>query len=98
MFDIKCKRKGCKYNKNLNCSAKNINVKADTECETYQPSNANDINDIEKVAQPPIRKDIKVTCDATCLFNNKHNCSANGITIQTCKNISCPNCCTFTLK
>ena len=98
MFDVKCKRSGCRFNKNLNCSAKSIKVKADTECKTFEPSNSSDCEEIEKVGQPPIRKDITVACDAKCLFNSDHKCAANGITVQTCENISCPNCCTFTAK
>lgn len=98
MFDIKCKRKGCKFNKNLNCTAKKLAVKADTECKTYKPSNEAEVGEIEKVGQPPIRKNIEVSCDAKCLFNSDHKCSANGITVQTCENISNPNCCTFTQK
>lgn len=98
MFDVKCKRKGCRFNKNLNCSAKELSVKSDTGCKTYKPSNEAEVGEIEKVGQPPIRKDIPVACDAKCLFNIDHKCSANGITVQTCENISYPNCCTFQPK
>jgi len=98
MFDVKCKREKCVYNKNLNCSAKEINVKSNTKCETYKPSNEAEVGEIEKVGQPPIRKDINVSCDAKCLFNNSHICSANGITVQTLSDKSCPNCCTFISK
>ena len=38
MYDLKCKRKGCKYNKNCNCTAKNVEVKKDTSCKTYDPT------------------------------------------------------------
>ena len=98
MFDIKCKRKGCRFNKNLNCTAKELSVKSDTECQTYEPSNEAEVGEVEKVGQPPIRKNIEVSCDANCLFNSDHKCAANGITVQTCENVSCPNCCTFTQK
>ena len=98
MFDIKCKRKGCVHNKNLNCTADKLSVKSNTECKTYKPSNEAEVGEIEKVDQPAIRKNIDVFCDAKCLFNTQHKCCANGIAIQTCENISCPNCCTFTIK
>ena len=98
MFNIKCKREKCVFNKNLNCTAKEIKVTKNTDCKTYQPSNEAEVGEIEKVGQPPIRKDISVTCDAKCLFNSSHECAANGITIQTCNNKSCPSCCTFTVK
>ncbi len=98
MFDVKCKRSNCRFNKNLNCYAKEIKVKSDTECKTFEPSNEAEVGEIEKVGQPPIRKDIEVACDAKCLFNTAHTCSANGITVQTEKSSSCPNCCTFLPK
>lgn len=101
MFDLKCKRKGCTYNKNCNCTAKSINVKEDTGCDTYFPSNEKEIGEVEnteKVSQPPIRKNIEVLCGADCLFNHNKHCSANGITVQTCDNVACPNCCTYQPK
>ena len=101
MFDLKCKRKGCSYNKNCNCTAKKVDVKQDTGCDTYFASNEAEIGEVEnteKVSQPPIRKDIEVSCKADCLFNHNSICSANGITVQTCDNISCPNCCTYQPK
>ena len=95
MFDLKCKRKGCVYNKNCNCTAKEIEVKKDTACKTYKPSNEAEVGEVEKVGQPPIRKDTKVGCKADCIFNTNQECSANGITVQTCKDESSPICCTF---
>ncbi len=101
MFDLKCKRKGCSYNKNCNCTAKHVGVKSDTTCETYEPNHEQEVGAVTKtqmVSQPPIRKDIEVTCKADCLFNHQNLCSANGITVQTCDNVACPNCCTYQPK
>ena len=98
MFDIKCKREGCLYNKNQNCTAKEVEVTKDTSCKTYNPSNEKEIGMVEKVDQPPIRKDIDVACTADCLFNHENICKANGITVQTCDNTACPNCCTYLPK
>lgn len=95
MFDIKCKRQGCVYNKNCNCTSKDIEVNKKAECKTYKPSNEAEVGEVEKIDQPAIRKDISVSCKADCLFNNEDICIANGITVQTCSNASCPNCCTF---
>ena len=95
MFDLKCKRKGCTYNKNCNCTAKEIEVKKDTSCKTYEPSNEAEIGEVEKIGQPPIRKDISVGCAADCIFNNSSICTANGITVQTCGDVTKPNCCTY---
>lgn len=94
MFDLKCKRQGCTYNKNCNCTAKKVEVKKDTGCKTYEPSKEQSIEP-EKIGQPPIRKDIKVGCHAECIFNTDNQCTANGITVQTCENKAQPNCCTF---
>lgn len=97
MFDLKCKRKGCEFNKNCNCTAKTVEVKQDTSCKTYKPSIKN-LNQEEKIGQPPIRKNIKVDCKAECIFNQNNHCAANGITVQTCNNVSGenqPNCCTY---
>ena len=98
MYDLKCKRKGCTYNKNCNCTAKSVEVKDNTGCKTYEPSENIDRNQVSKITQPPIRKNIKVACSAECLFNNDNICIANGITVQTCDNVSEPNCCTYQPK
>ncbi len=97
MFDLKCKRKGCLYNKNNNCTAKEVEVMKDTGCKTYVPSHE-EVNEIGRVDQPPVRKNIKVDCKADCIFNSDKVCTANGITVQTCDNTACPNCCTFQPK
>lgn len=95
MFDLKCKRTGCVFNKSSNCTAKHIDVSKSTACETYEPSNEVEIGEVSEIRQVPIRKNIEVGCDAKCLFNQNHHCKANGITVQTTTNKNCPNCCTF---
>ena len=85
MYDLKCKRVGCKYNKNCNGTAGSVEVKKDTICKTYEPSKNFDAKKAEeKVGQPPARKDIDVKCKAECIFNTNCVCTANGITVQTC--------------
>lgn len=98
MFDLKCKRKGCVYNKNCNCIANEVEVRKDTGCKTYAPSNEAEVGEVEKIGQPPIRKDIQVDCHADCIFNSNQECTANGITVQTCDDVTCPNCCTYQPK
>ena len=98
MYDLKCKRKGCEFNKNSNCTAKVVEVTQNTGCKTYIPSEKNKEDEVSKVGQPAIRKDIEVDCKADCIFNNNNVCSANGITVQTLSDKSCPNCCTFMPK
>lgn len=101
MFDLKCKRKGCEYNKNCNCTASEVDVRKDTTCKTYKPSNEAEVGEVEKVGQPMIRKDIDVECKADCIFNTNYICTANGITVQTCgegDERKSPLCCTYQPK
>lgn len=98
MYDLKCKRQDCEYNKNWNCTVKNLEIKDDTSCNTYVKSNEAEVGEVEKIDQPAIRKNINVDCKANCLFNKDSVCEANGITVQTETNITCPNCCTFMPK
>jgi len=102
MYDLKCKRLDCDYNKNCNCTVKHLEIKNDTSCETYHKSEkeikTRNIEEIERVNQPAMRKNIQVGCHAECLFNTNYSCQANGITVQTCDNTYCPNCATFMPK
>lgn len=103
MFDLKCKRVGCKFNDSCNCTAKNVKVTSSTKCETYEPSEDHkktheNLENIEEITRPPIRKNINVGCDAKCIFNENTTCTANGITVQTCEDRTCPNCMTFMPK
>ena len=95
MFDLKCKRQGCVYNKNCNCTANSINVGKMTECQTYRDSGKIQKQE-DKIDQPPARQNIKVSCDAKCLFNSDCKCKANGISVMT--NDGNPECCTFMTK
>ncbi|MBQ7467067.1 MAG: DUF1540 domain-containing protein [Clostridia bacterium] len=92
MFDLKCKRQDCKFNHNCDCTAKNVKVGKDTDCETYVPTKSN-AKEEDKILQPAMRKNICVACDANCLFNKKHICKANSISVMT--NDGSPECCTF---
>lgn len=98
MFDIKCKRMQCEFNKDCNCIAHDLEVTKNTECKTFKPRTDGEISTESKIGQPAIRKNIIVSCKADCLFNENQLCLANGITVQTCDNENCPNCCTFKKK
>ena len=97
MYDIKCKRQACEFNKNCNCTSKTINVKKDTTCDTYSPTQKETIEE-EKIGQPAIRKDIEVDCNAKCLFNEDGICQANGITVQPTSQKESPICVSFQPK
>lgn len=98
MYDLKCKRMDCEYNKNCNCTVNDLKIDSDTSCGSYHKSNEAEVGEVEKVGQPAVRKDIEVDCTANCLFNKDCICEANGITVQTCSDKTCPNCCTFMPK
>ena len=95
MFDLKCKRQGCIYNENCNCTAQNINVGKATECLSYKDCGF-EKQEKDKISQTAARRNTNVTCNAKCLFNDKEICKANGITIMTSD--SKPRCCTFMPK
>jgi len=95
MFDLKCKRQGCKFNENCNCKANNISVGRGTECQTYEDCGY-EKNQPDKIRQSPTRKDVDVGCKANCLFNDHQKCIANGISVMT--NDRQPQCCTFMPK
>ena len=98
MFDIKCKRMQCEFNKDCNCTAHDLEVTKNTECKTFKPNTTGNITTESKIGQPAFRKNIIVSCKANCLFNDNQLCLANGITVKTCENEDCPNCCTFKPK
>lgn len=93
MFDLKCKRQGCKYNDCMNCSASHINVDKKTDCKTYEPSENPNKSEPDKIPHKLVRTDTKVTCHANCLFNDGVKCCANGISVQT--NNNAPSCQTY---
>lgn len=95
MFDLKCKRQGCIYNEDCNCTAPNVEVGKGTECLTYQDC-GHSKEEKDKIAQTPSRKNTQVNCKAKCLFNDNCYCKANGISVMT--NDKQPECCTFMPK
>jgi len=91
-MDIKCKKTDCKYNKGCCCTARNVKVGHQVDCETYEFSeqqaknlNQETAKNMFEVAEPlnphVANKEVKIACDARCLFNKNGICSANGITV-----------------
>ena len=95
MFDLKCKRMNCKYNKKCNCVAGKIDVAPSTACTTYVDSGYKRVKG-DEIEQAPTRKNTSVKCQADCLFNDNCTCKANGISVMT--NDFKPECCTFMPK
>lgn len=90
-MDIKCKKCECKHNKSCTCCASKIKVGTHVDCETYEFSEKNAEHLKQHTAQnmfeladlePRVaNKDVKIYCDAKCLFNKQGICYANGITV-----------------
>ena len=95
MFDLKCQRLNCKFNKDCNCQAKNVQVASSTTCQTYEDCGYKK-GKKDEIKQTPTRKNTCVACEAKCLFNDKTTCKANSISVMT--NDFAPKCCTFMPK
>ena len=95
MFDLKCKRQGCRFNEGCNCTAKGVHVGRETECQTYEDAGVNK-KEKDEIKQTAARKNINVDCRANCLFNDGGHCMANGISVLT--NDGSPECSTFMPK
>ena len=95
MFDLKCKRQNCKFNKDCNCSAAKVDVAKSTACLTYEDTGLKK-HQTDQIKQPPKRKNTSVKCEAKCIFNDNSTCKANGISVMT--NDFNPECCTFMPK
>ena len=98
MYDLKCKREGCLFNKNCRCSAKHITISSAAECKSYVASENYEKHEKSKIKQKAVRINTIADCNATgCIFNNCGVCRANGITVATLdKNL--PECLTIKQK
>lgn len=96
-MDIKCKKCDCKFNKGCCCTAKRVKVGTNIDCETYEYSKtqienlkqytSKNMYEISKPLSPhEANKEVKIFCDAKCLFNNNGVCHSNGITVLEKKN------------
>ncbi|MBE5746100.1 MAG: DUF1540 domain-containing protein [Clostridiales bacterium] len=103
-MDIKCKKCDCKHNKGCTCCAEKIKVGKNIDCETYEFSEYNSQNfkqytsknmfEISSLEPQISHKDVKIYCDAKCLFNKQGICHANGITVLESNYDNMPNCVT----
>lgn len=97
MYDLKCKREGCEFNKNCRCSAKHITISSAAECTSYSPSENYHKQEKSKIPQKAVRVNTIADCNANgCLFNQGGVCIANGITVATVD--SKPECLTIKPK
>ena len=80
MIDLKCKLTNCEFNKNANCTAKEISVSAKAECKSYRPvPGKNEPKD--NLPMPLVNHSVDVNCCAECILRKNGKCIANGITV-----------------
>ena len=102
-MDLRCRKTGCKYNKDLTCLANKIDISNKGSCKTYIEEKGKEIADFSsrifsdnppKVADYRHLKNICLTCSARCLFNRNGSCISNGITVNAATTIE-PKCITY---
>ena len=86
MKDLKCGFADCTHNRAYCCCAKKIQVNAETDCETYAPSQEKK-QSLFEAGEDFVKRnysvDTEVRCGAqSCLFNKNELCYANGITVM----------------
>lgn len=102
-MDLRCRKTSCKYNLDLTCLAKEINISNKLVCEKFEKLRSAPEKDFSslifdetppKVADYRHLKDVNLTCRAKCLFNRNCHCISNGITINAATQKE-PKCMTY---
>ena len=102
-MDLRCRKTNCKYNKELTCMAKGVDISSKYVCHTYIEDKDKEEKDFSKLIfseNPPKVadyrhiEDMNLICSAKCLFNRSGHCIANGITINSAYTPS-PKCITY---
>ena len=102
-MDLRCRKTTCKYNKDLTCMAKNVDITQKLVCKTFELDKGKEKQDFSKLIfseNPPKiadyrhLRDMCLKCNAKCLFNNEGACLANGITINASMQKE-PKCMTY---
>ena len=102
-MDLRCRKTTCKFNKDLTCMAKKVDITQKLVCKTYEADNGKEEKDFSKLifsdTPPKIAdyrhmQDMCLRCAAKCLFNNSGHCLANGITVNAAMQKD-PKCMTF---
>lgn len=90
-MDLRCRKTSCKYNKNLTCSSKNIDISNKLKCEMFEHKEGKTPKDYSTkifsdtplvVANYRHLNDMCLKCKANCLFNDEGHCKSNGITVN----------------
>jgi hypothetical protein len=102
-MDLRCRKTICKYNNNLTCTAKKIDISQKRDCKMFEKdkgkeeidfSNAIFSDNQPKIADYKHMKDMCLNCQARCLFNHEGRCVSNGITVNGATTKE-PKCITF---
>ena len=102
-MDLRCRKTTCKYNKDLTCKAKSIDISKERSCCTFQKDEQKQKQDFSqkifsdqppKVADYRHLGDMHLNCCALCLFNRDGHCISNGITVNSATTKE-PKCITF---
>lgn len=102
-MDLRCRKTGCKFNKDLTCLAESVKIGGRGDCKTFEEKKGKEIKDFSslifsqnppKVADYRHLKDMALVCEMKCLFNKNGHCIANGITINSAV-LPQPKCITF---
>lgn len=102
-MDLRCRKTTCKYNKDLTCLAKSVDITPKLVCKTFELDKSKEEKDFSKLiftdTPPKIAdyrhlQDMCLKCGAKCLFNNEGMCLANGITVNAAMQKE-PKCMTF---
>ena len=96
-MDLKCRKTTCKYNNYYTCIAKSIAIANELECRSFVLEPSKQVKDAsrclfeEAPTYAPYRekKGTRVACAAKCLFNEQGVCVANGLTVNSVKDIPC---------
>ena len=91
-MDLRCNKTNCKHNQKYSCTAKEVHIAKNTDCQTYDRDFDKNVKNLQDVSRdmfeisPEISEyshndKLCVDCKANCLFNNMGKCKANGITI-----------------
>ena len=102
-MDLRCRKTGCKYNKDLTCMSEKVNISNKLVCTDYENEKGKEIKDFSslifsetppKIADYRHLKDMNLSCQANCLFNKNGHCISNGITVNAALSKE-PKCMTF---
>lgn len=102
-MDIRCRKRDCKFNNKFTCTAKEILIMQDCYCSMYAKTDKPTIDTSRTMFEKtpdyaPQRESLTmcIKCRADCMFNEKSQCTANGITVNSLKEK--PYCITFLKK